>query len=122
MFTVRHDRDDGEARLYTALQVQFMPMTKENGDVGGLHMLAGPHEAAPGIAVGKIQGGIAYVMNQVGKTVATFDMRQPARDRHGCAYGQSDVAEMPPSNRMFKAADGSTVILSGLGGTSAPAA
>jgi len=75
MFTVRHDRDDGETRLYTALQVQFLPLTKRNGNTGGLHMLAGPHEAGPGIAVGTLRGGSVYVMNQAGKTVATFEMR-----------------------------------------------
>jgi hypothetical protein len=82
MFTIRHDQDDGEVRLYTTMQVQFLPMTMKNGDCGGVHMLVSPHEAGPGIACGTLRGGTAYVMNQFGRTVATFEMRgkptQPA--------------------------------------------
>lgn len=76
MFTVLHREDCGVETIYTANHVQFTPMTETNGESGGVHMLCGPQEAAHGVHTGRFVDGIVFVMNDKGKTVATYSLRK----------------------------------------------
>ncbi len=72
MFTVLHKDGEGVETLYTVNHVQFVPMTPDNGDSGGVHMLCGPTEAAHGVHVGRLKEGTVFVMNAAGSTIATY--------------------------------------------------
>lgn len=79
MFTIMHERMDGSQELFKAVSVQFLPFTEENGDAAGLHLLAGPGEAPPGVRVGTLRDGNAFVMNSEGATVGRFYLDAPKR-------------------------------------------
>jgi hypothetical protein len=77
LFTIMHERNDGSQEVYSAVRVQFLPFTEENGATAGVHFLCGPHEAAPGISAGHVAIGKVFVMNDKGATVAMYDCNCP---------------------------------------------
>ncbi len=77
MFTVLQERLNGDKMLHTACNVQFIPPTEANGNAGGVHMLASPQEAGPGISVDHLVDGKVYVRNDKGATVAIYDRDVP---------------------------------------------
>lgn len=79
MFTVLHRAADDTEMLYNANHVQWLPFNEGNGDASGVHMLCGPVEAAHGVHVGHLKDGVAFVMNELGKTVATYHMHKYER-------------------------------------------
>lgn len=72
MFTVLHKSDRGVEMLYNANHIQFIPPSEKAGDTGGVHMLCGPGDAAPGVHVGGITEGEVFIMNEKGATVARY--------------------------------------------------
>lgn len=85
MFTVRHElfgegRPVGSIDLFAAISLNYVPRSQEVGDSWGLHCCAGPGEGGPGVRIGTIRGGTAYVMNDKGATVATFYLDAPPID------------------------------------------
>lgn len=83
MFTVLHKRhsevDFPTENIFTAIQLQYIPPTKDAGDCAGLHLCCGPGEADgdPSVRVGHLRDGVAFVMNEKGATVATYDLDLP---------------------------------------------
>lgn len=68
MFTILH-RDRGGDIFYRAHQVHYT--------IGRLHGLAGPEEGSPGLFVGCLNSGEAFIMNEGGKTVGHYHLGAP---------------------------------------------
>lgn len=77
MFTIMHERPNGNQELCKAVRVQFIPFTEENEGVAGVHMLCSPDEAGPGIGAGHLRDGRVFVMNDKGATVAQYNLNIP---------------------------------------------
>lgn len=70
MFTVQHEHPDGRKDFHKVVRPQFVPT---NGDaLSHLDCLAGTGPSIPDAFIGKLQGGVVYIMNERGATVGTF--------------------------------------------------
>lgn len=77
MFTIMHRQMDGSEELFSAVEVQYIPETDGAGQTAGLHLLAGPDQAGPGVRCGKLTDGTVFVMNDKGATVGRFYLDKP---------------------------------------------
>lgn len=78
MFSILHERPDGSEELFKVASIQYRPRTLDNGDCFGVHLLASPDEAGPGIRVGHLRDGRVFVMNDHGATVGRFYLNTPS--------------------------------------------
>lgn len=81
MFTVKHIFQADETgphveNLYQASDVQFTPDIPPDQSLGALQLRSGD------VFVAGLWGGVAYVMNEAGKTVARYELPKagPAHD------------------------------------------
>lgn len=77
MFTIMHEKDDGTQELFSAVNVQYVPPTEENGMCAGVHLLAAPGEATVGVRCGHLKVGKVFVMNDKGATVGKYYLTRP---------------------------------------------
>lgn len=70
MFTIKHVSPSGNEALYQAIDVQFLPGVAPDTGMVSYKTAAGPE-------LHGLEGGTVYVMNEAGKTVATYRMADP---------------------------------------------
>lgn len=83
MFSILHERPIGAQELFKVASIQYLPPTLENEGVAGVHLLASPDEAGPGIRVGTLRDGRVFVMNDHGATVGRFYLDVPPAPPNG---------------------------------------
>jgi len=74
MFTLRHYKD-GKESIRSAKWIDYLP--EPEGDSTGPSLQfgnGGPQEQISRVDYGRFEGGVVYVMNEEGKTVATYHL------------------------------------------------